>query len=51
MFSFAGKPGQCPQIRPGTIGLCAQLCENDWQCTGQEKCCFNGCGVQCMDPV
>jgi hypothetical protein len=25
-------------------------CSADWQCTGNQKCCSNGCGHTCVDP-
>ncbi|XP_068608075.1 WAP four-disulfide core domain protein 3 [Brachionichthys hirsutus] len=43
------KPGECPD-RSSNIGLCAELCSNDSKCPGEEKCCFNGCGHDCLSP-
>uniref|UniRef100_S4RCB5 WAP domain-containing protein n=1 Tax=Petromyzon marinus TaxID=7757 RepID=S4RCB5_PETMA len=45
------KPGSCPKQRPGTIGICVNLCKDDDSCTGEQKCCSNGCGRTCMEPV
>ncbi|KAK3601371.1 hypothetical protein CHS0354_037685 [Potamilus streckersoni] len=42
------KRGTCP--RPG-YGICADLCSSDRDCPRREKCCYNGCGHDCMDPV
>ena len=39
------KPGKCP---PPGIGICVKLCKGDGTCPGEMKCCFNGCGHQCM---
>uniref|UniRef100_S4RCB1 WAP domain-containing protein n=1 Tax=Petromyzon marinus TaxID=7757 RepID=S4RCB1_PETMA len=47
----ADKPGSCPKQRPGTIGICVNLCKDDDSCTGEQKCCSNGCGRTCMEPV
>ncbi|XP_067675092.1 mucin-2-like [Haliotis asinina] len=41
------KPGQCP--KPTGPGFCAKLCQDDGACPGDQKCCSNGCGTQCMD--
>ncbi|KAA0706849.1 hypothetical protein E1301_Tti002169 [Triplophysa tibetana] len=47
------KPGLCPRrrfevrVRPD---VCAELCDNDSDCLGDEKCCSNGCGHQCTPP-
>lgn len=44
------KPGQCPRLRPGTVGICVELCSNDFDCSGSQKCCSNGCGHVCTTP-
>ncbi|XP_046553944.1 mucin-5AC-like [Haliotis rubra] len=41
------KKGQCP--KPTGPGFCARLCQDDGACPGDQKCCSNGCGTQCMD--
>ncbi|KAL3864682.1 hypothetical protein ACJMK2_006343 [Sinanodonta woodiana] len=41
------KRGRCP--KPGH-GLCADLCSYDTDCPRREKCCYNGCGHECVDP-
>ena len=41
------KPGSCPAVAQdgGLFGVCASLCEHDFQCAGyNEKCCPNECG-------
>ncbi len=43
------KDGECPEPTGG--GICAELCEVDDDCDGLQKCCFNGCGHVCIDPV
>ncbi|XP_041368506.1 neurogenic locus notch homolog protein 2-like [Gigantopelta aegis] len=45
------KPGMCPQVSADVFGTCPQECENDFGCTGSQKCCSNGCGHICMKPV
>ncbi|KAL4228992.1 hypothetical protein ACF0H5_012031 [Mactra antiquata] len=44
------KPGTCPQMRD-RFGHCAEICSSDRDCRGRQKCCSNGCGHDCMDPV
>ncbi|XP_056280029.1 WAP four-disulfide core domain protein 18-like [Pseudoliparis swirei] len=44
----ATKPGVCP-IWNG-FGMCHQFCRFDTQCPNVQKCCSNGCGMQCMRP-
>ncbi|XP_002734594.1 kielin/chordin-like protein [Saccoglossus kowalevskii] len=44
------KLGQCPAV--GTdVGICAELCSTDASCDGAEKCCSNGCGHTCQEPI
>lgn len=43
------KPGVCPNIE-GMIGICVELCSDDSDCNGTQKCCSNGCGHVCMKP-
>ena len=44
------KEGICPELPPGTVGICLQECENDFDCNGDLKCCKNGCGHVCTKP-
>ncbi|XP_033735426.1 papilin-like isoform X3 [Pecten maximus] len=41
------KEGQCPALRAGEVGTCENECQTDYQCTGSQKCCYNGCGYSC----
>jgi len=47
---FTAKPGQCPRLAPGTVGACAEWCSRDADCSGDLKCCSNGCGHDCRTP-
>ena len=33
------------------VGLCAEMCEHDGNCSANQKCCSNGCGHTCVDSV
>jgi len=43
------KQGTCPA--PPQIGICLQGCNADEDCSGTKKCCSNGCGFTCQEPV
>nr|XP_045015481.1 WAP four-disulfide core domain protein 18-like [Jaculus jaculus] len=45
------KPGACPKVRPGNVGICVERCSGDNSCPKKMKCCSNGCGHVCMQPV
>lgn len=48
------KPGTCPPVNPGIpmLGVCANQCKTDANCSGAQKCCRNGCGkVSCVTPI
>ena len=44
------KDGQCPAVPTGVMGMCVNQCENDAHCSGNGKCCSNGCGKVCTEP-
>ncbi len=45
------KAGMCPAVDPEMAGICIQQCNDDGGCDGDKKCCSNGCGNVCVDPV
>jgi len=45
------KVGECPSVRNDTGGICLQNCTYDKECAGNQKCCSNGCGHMCVEPV
>lgn len=46
------KIGQCPYLVPATGSTtCDFACNSDLACNGTLKCCSNGCGTQCVDPL
>ena len=55
MLKFAATEGKaefCPKPKPDQIGICVDACcQGDDDCSGSEKCCFNGCGHVCMKPL
>ncbi|ESO83756.1 hypothetical protein LOTGIDRAFT_132759, partial [Lottia gigantea] len=48
---FTDKPGICPTVENGTFGIAVEMCSNDFDCEGHEKCCSNGAGHVCQQPV
>lgn len=48
-------PGKCPQTLASldTIGtgapVCKLKCHSDADCRQKHKCCFDGCGTNCME--
>lgn len=43
------KPGRCPNVSNST--RCEQECLTDADCSGDMKCCNNGCGASCIEPA
>ncbi|XP_031229613.1 LOW QUALITY PROTEIN: WAP four-disulfide core domain protein 2 [Mastomys coucha] len=45
------KQGSCPSVDFPKLGLCEDQCQADSQCSGNMKCCRNGCGkMACTTP-
>ncbi|XP_072031928.1 uncharacterized protein [Amphiura filiformis] len=42
------KNGYCPAVTLDQVGICVNECSRDYDCTGTEKCCKNGCGFTCQ---
>lgn len=47
-FFLVSKAGRCPDV--SLESSCDEECSSDSQCPGAEKCCYNGCGTQCLRP-
>ena len=47
------RPGYCPRRTDwgGLLGACAPQCNDDSDCDGRQKCCHQGCGLKCVDPL
>ena len=43
------KNGLCP--KQTGAGACVEQCSSDYNCTGDKKCCSNGCGKTCQEPT
>lgn len=39
------KEGECLMK---FYGVCYEVCNMDMDCFGVNKCCYNGCGYECM---
>ncbi|XP_033638026.1 anosmin-1-like isoform X2 [Asterias rubens] len=52
-LSHNQKTGTCPPLDTiqGFGKACAETCSNDSQCNRKEKCCYNGCGYTCQEPI
>ncbi|KAB0367338.1 hypothetical protein FD755_020662 [Muntiacus reevesi] len=45
------RPGFCPELPKGTVGICVERCSGDDSCPKGMKCCSNGCGHVCKAAV
>ncbi len=45
------RRGRCPAVDPNAIGVCVEQCGADSDCLGTQKCCSNGCGTYCTEPI
>lgn len=44
------KMGQCPYLVAASSS-CDFECNSDLTCNGTARCCSNGCGTQCLEPL
>ncbi|XP_015275338.1 PREDICTED: kunitz-type serine protease inhibitor nigrescinin-1-like, partial [Gekko japonicus] len=45
-------PGVCPlREEVKTLAPCNDTCSDDRDCLPNQKCCFNGCSLSCLDSV
>lgn len=44
-------PGNCPEIAKDQAGTCVEQCSAMKKCPEGKKCCSNGCGHTCVEPV
>lgn len=54
--NLRNKTGTCPVAKSIDVEACKKLtandtCPYDYKCPGTQKCCFNGCGMVCQDPI
>lgn len=42
------KDGICPKVNRNEYAKCDEECSSDGDCSGKQKCCYNGCGKSCM---
>ncbi|KAH1000715.1 neurogenic locus notch homolog protein 3 isoform X1 [Dendroctonus ponderosae] len=45
------KMGQCPYLVPAAAPTCDFECNSDLSCNGTMRCCSNGCGTHCVEPL
>uniref|UniRef100_A0A8W8J1U7 WAP domain-containing protein n=2 Tax=Magallana gigas TaxID=29159 RepID=A0A8W8J1U7_MAGGI len=50
-FYTPEKQGLCPPETPGVGTICLVSCQTDRECPGIQKCCPDGCLVECRNPV
>lgn len=52
---FVERAGQCPLAidvqAPPAYRLCDVACVTDNSCPAEQKCCYNGCGYGCAQPI
>ena len=50
---FLAELGKCPIPWKGQEGICdyrGDMCLQDSDCSGDKRCCFNGCQNDCVSP-
>jgi hypothetical protein len=47
------KEGECPRVDLNTNinEECQRLCQIDYDCSGDLKCCRDSCGMSCQAPM
>ncbi|XP_002730556.1 tartrate-resistant acid phosphatase type 5-like [Saccoglossus kowalevskii] len=45
------KDGMCPVVYMFSNEACEKACRHDFDCEDKKKCCSNGCGQLCKDPL
>jgi hypothetical protein len=47
------KEGECPRVDLNTNinEECQRLCQTDYDCSGDLKCCRDSCGMSCQAPM
>ncbi|XP_055977903.1 antileukoproteinase-like isoform X2 [Sorex fumeus] len=46
------KAGKCPPVNSVRCFRYEEpQCQSDWQCSGNQKCCQDVCGIKCVDPM
>ena len=48
------KEGVCPKLglsRDRLPSACSDECSSDSDCSGETKCCYNGCAYSCLKAV
>ena len=46
------KEGVCPKLASGSMPTsCTDECQSDSDCSGDKKCCYNGCARSCLPAV
>eukprot|EP01006_Ploeotia_vitrea_P036089 TRINITY_DN65970_c0_g1_i1.p1 TRINITY_DN65970_c0_g1~~TRINITY_DN65970_c0_g1_i1.p1 ORF type:complete len:983 (+),score=199.28 TRINITY_DN65970_c0_g1_i1:309-2951(+) len=43
--------GGCPPVSPDVFGICVEQCSADEECNDGQRCCSNGCGHTCQNPI
>lgn len=48
---FAAQFYSCPPVDPDAGGICSEECSADSDCSDEARCCPNGCGRTCTNPI
>ena len=47
-YTFIIQEGICPKLSRSDA-RCDEECQTDGDCSGSQKCCYNGCGKSCLN--